>query len=66
MALFVVFFDFSELESVLNAEQQEKQNKLKRYGKRKNENELFKRFKKVGGYYGRNRKVRKRNIRIRQ
>lgn len=52
------FFDFNELESVLEAVQQEKQNKLKRYGlenyqmymeKEKNENELFNRFQKVGG-----------------
>lgn len=50
------FFDFTELESVLNAVQQEKQKKIKKYGlqnyqmymeKEKNENELFKRFKKV-------------------
>lgn len=50
------FFDFTELESVLNAVQQEKQNKIKKYGlknyqvymeKEKNENELFRRFKRV-------------------
>lgn len=66
------FFDFNELESVLNAVQQEKQNKLQKYGlenyqkymeKEKNENELFNRFQKVGGYYGRNRKVRNRSCR---
>ena len=50
------FFDYNELESVLNAVQKEKQEKIKKYGinnyisymeKEKNENELFKRFKKV-------------------
>lgn len=50
------FYDFNELDSVLNAVQQEKQQKLNKYGlknyqrymeKEKNENELFKRFKKV-------------------
>lgn len=52
------FYDFSELESVLNDVQKEKQNKINRYGinnynlymeREKKENELFKRFKKVGG-----------------
>lgn len=52
------FYDFSELEEVLNDVQKEKQNKISRYGinnynlymeREKNENELFKRFKKVGG-----------------
>lgn len=50
------FYDFSELEKVLKDVQEEKQNKLCRYGinnynkymeKEKNENELFNRFKKV-------------------
>lgn len=50
------FYDFNELDSVLNAIQQEKQQKLNKYGlknyqrymeKEKNENELFKRFKKA-------------------
>lgn len=50
------FYDFNELDSVLNAVQQEKQQKLNKYGlknyqrymeKGKNENELFKRFKKA-------------------
>lgn len=50
------FFDYNELESVLSAVQKEKQEKIKKYGinnyilymeKEKNENELFKRFKKV-------------------
>lgn len=50
------FYDFNELDSVLNAVQQEKQQKLNKYGlknyqrymeKEKNENELFKRFKKA-------------------
>lgn len=50
------FYDFNELYSVLNAVQQEKQQKLNKYGlknyqrymeKEKNENELFKRFKKA-------------------
>ena len=49
-------YDFNELDSVLNAVQQEKQQKLNKYGlknyqrymeKEKNENELFKRFKKA-------------------
>lgn len=48
------FYDFNELDSVLNAVQQEKQNKIKKYGlknyqrymeREKNENELFRRFK---------------------
>lgn len=48
------FYDFNELDSVLNAVQQEKQQKINKYGLRnyqrymereKNENELFKRFK---------------------
>lgn len=52
------FYDFNELDSVLNAVQQEKQQKLNKYGlknyqmymkKEKQDNELFKRFKKVGG-----------------
>lgn len=50
------FYDFNELDSVLNAVQQEKQQKLNKYElknyqrymeKEKNENELFKRFKKA-------------------
>lgn len=50
------FYDFNELDSVLNAVQQEKQQKINKYGlenyqrymeREKNENELFKRFKKV-------------------
>lgn len=50
------FYDFNELDSVLNAVQQEKQQKLNKYGlknyqrymeKEKNENELFKRLKKA-------------------
>lgn len=50
------FYDFNELDSVLNEVQQEKQQKLNKYGlknyqrymeKEKNENELFKRFKKA-------------------
>lgn len=50
------FYNFNELDSVLNAVQQEKQQKLNKYGlknyqrymeKEKNENELFKRFKKA-------------------
>lgn len=50
------FYDFSELEKLLKDVQEEKQNKLCRYGinnynkymeKEKNENELFNRFKKV-------------------
>lgn len=52
------FYDFNELDSVLNAVQQEKQQKINKYGlknyqmymkKEKQDNELFKRFKKVGG-----------------
>lgn len=52
------FYDFNELDSVLNAVQQEKQQKINKYGlknyqmymkKEKQGNELFKRFKKVGG-----------------
>jgi len=48
------FYDFDELDSVLNAVQQEKQEKINKYGlknyqrymeREKNENELFKRFK---------------------
>lgn len=48
------FYDFDELDSVLNAIQQEKQEKINKYGlknyqrymeREKNENELFKRFK---------------------
>lgn len=50
------FYDFNELDSVINAVQQEKQQKINKYGlknyqrymeKEKNENELFKRFKKA-------------------
>ena len=50
------FYNFNDLDSVLNAVQQEKQQKLNKYGlknyqrymeKEKNENELFKRFKKA-------------------
>lgn len=52
------FYDFNELDSVLNVVQQEKQQKINKYGlknyqmymkKEKQDNELFKRFKKVGG-----------------
>ena len=48
------FYDFNELDSVLNAVQQEKQQKIDKYGlknyqrymeREKKENELFKRFK---------------------
>lgn len=48
------FYDFNELDSVLNAVQEEKQQKINKYGlknyqrymeKEKKENELFKRFK---------------------
>lgn len=50
------FYDFSQLENLLQDVQEEKQKKLCKYGinnynlymeKEKNENELFKRFKKV-------------------
>lgn len=50
------FYDFNELDSVLKAVQQEKQQKINKYGlenyqrymeREKNENELFKRFKKA-------------------
>lgn len=50
------FYDFNELDSVLNAVQQEKQQKINKYGlenyqrymeREKNENQLFKRFKNV-------------------
>ena len=48
------FYDFNELDNVLNAVQEEKQQKINKYGlknyqrymeKEKKENELFKRFK---------------------
>lgn len=48
------FYDFNELDSVINAVQQEKKQKINKYGlknyqrymeREKNENELFKRFK---------------------
>ncbi len=54
--LICYFYDFTELESVLAAVQNEKQNKINKYGLNKynlymkiekNENEIFKRFKKV-------------------
>lgn len=54
--LICCFYDFNELDSVLNAVQQEKQEKINKYGlknyqrymeREKNENELFKRFKKA-------------------
>lgn len=50
------FYDFNELESVLDAVQKEKQEKINKYGlenyqmymeKEKQDNELFKRFKNV-------------------
>lgn len=50
------FYDFYELDNVVNAVQKEKQDKINKYGLRnyqiymenqKNENELFKRFKNV-------------------
>ena len=50
------FYDFNELDNVVNAVQKEKQDKINKYGsrnyqiymkKQKNENELFKRFKNV-------------------
>lgn len=52
------FFNFNELENVLEAVKEEKQSKIKKYGlenyqmymeREKQENELFKRFKKIGG-----------------
>lgn len=54
--LICFFFDYNELEDILEAVQKEKKEKIKKYGinnynlymeKEKNENELFKRFKKV-------------------
>ena len=54
--LICLFFDYNELGNILEAVQKEKQEKIKKYGinnynlykkKKKNENELFKRFKKV-------------------
>ena len=56
--LICYFYDFNELENVLKAVQEEKQNKIKKYGlnnyklymqSEKEENELFKRFKQVKG-----------------
>lgn len=50
------FFNYNELENVLDAVQKEKQSKIQKYGlnnykmymeKKQNENELFKRFKKI-------------------
>ena len=50
------FYDFNELDNVVNAVQKEKQDKINKYGlrnyqiymkKQENENELFKRFKNV-------------------
>ena len=50
------FYDFNELDNVVNAVQKEKQDKINKYGlrnyqiymeKQKNENDLFKRFKNV-------------------
>lgn len=50
------FYDFNELDSVINAVQQEKQQKINKYGlenyqrymeREEHENELFKRFKKA-------------------
>ena len=50
------FYDFNELDNVVNTVQKEKQDKINKYGlrnyqiymkKQKNENELFKRFKNV-------------------
>lgn len=51
------FYDFNELDSVLDAVQQEKQDKINKYGlenyktymEKESKNELYKRFKKVGG-----------------
>ena len=56
--LICYFYDFNELENVLKAVQEEKQNKIKKYGlnnyklymqSEKEENDLFKRFKQVKG-----------------
>lgn len=56
--LICYFYDFNELDSVLQAVQNEKQEKINKYGiknynsymgKEKLENELFKRFKQVKG-----------------
>jgi len=50
------FYDYKELDSVIDAVQNEKQEKIRKYGfdnynlymeKEKNENELFTRFKKI-------------------
>ncbi len=56
--LICYFYDFNELDNVLDAVQKEKQNKINKYGlknyqmymeREKQKNELFKRFKKIGG-----------------
>lgn len=56
--LICYFYDFNELENVLKAVQEEKQNKIKKYGlnkynlymqKEKKENDLFNRFKQMKG-----------------
>ena len=56
--LICLFYDYTEIESVLNAVQEEKQKKIQKYGidnynsymeKEKNENELFQRFTLIEG-----------------
>lgn len=51
------FYDFNKLDSVLDAVQQEKRDKINKYGlenyktymEKESKNQLYKRFKKVGG-----------------
>lgn len=67
--LICYFYNFNELDSVLEKVQQEKINKLglknyQRYMKGNSQADLYKRFKRVGGLKnGRIRKIRKRSIR---
>lgn len=55
--LICYFYDFLELDKVINAVQNEKENKLQKYGlknyqkymEEQSKTDLYKRFKKIGG-----------------
>ena len=64
--LICLFYNFNELESLLDAVQKERQEKINKYGlkkylmymKKESKDALYNRFKKQGGNYGRVRKIR--------
>ena len=73
-SLISYFFDFTELEDVIKAVEQEREKKINAYGlenyktyiEKDSKNQLFERFKNMKGEFenGRIRKIRSRNIKI--